>query len=111
MYHLHWQWWFSVIDVDSNITEVGVDLNLDQVIDHHFTTNDTWSNFSHHISPGIAAANGSLTQWPECFVRFNLMAIDDEGGVGIIPYTMRTNNGGLPHNSWGCQDDYTGAEE
>jgi len=111
MYHLHWTWWFSVIDVDSNITAVGVDLDLDQVIDHHFINNDTWSNFSYHMSPGIAASNGSLTQWPECFVRFNLMAIDDDGGVGLIPYTMRTNGNGLPNDIWGCQDDYTGAEE
>ena len=109
MYHLHWTWWFSVIDVDSNITAVGVDLDLDQVIDHHFINNDTWSNFSYHMSPGIAASNGSLTQWPECFVRFNLMAIDDDGGVGIIPYTMRDSE--LPHDVRGCQEDYTGVEE
>jgi len=109
MYHLHWEWWFSVIDVDSNITAVGIDLDLDQVIDHHFTTNDSWSNFSYHMSPGIAASNGLLTEWPQCVVRFNLMAIDDDGGIGIIPYTMRATE--LPHDVWGCQDDYTGVEE
>ena len=112
MYHLHWTWWFSVIDVDSNITAVGIDLDLDQVIDHHFTTNDSWSNFSYHMSPGIAASNGLLTQWPECVVRFNLMAIDDEGGVGIIPYTMPTDQDQmLPNDVWGCHEDYTGVEE
>ena len=112
MYHLHWYWWFSVIDVDSNISEVGVDLNLDQIIDHHFTTNDTWSNFSYHMSPGIPASSGSLTTWPQCYVRFNLMAIDDDGGIGIIPYTMPTNTYELlPNDVRGCQEDYTGVQE
>jgi hypothetical protein len=110
MYHLHWWWWFSVIDVDGNITEVGIDLDLDQVIDHHFTTNDSWSNFSYQVSPGIAASNGSTAAgWWDCHYRFNLMAIDNNGGIGLIPYTM--GDGELPHDVRGCQEDYTGAEE
>ena len=55
MYHTTFQFWFSITDIDSNITSVGLDLDLDQIIDHQFTTNESWSNFTYHESPGIGA--------------------------------------------------------
>ena len=119
MYHTTFQFWFSVSDTDSNITSVGLDLDLDQVIDHYFTTNESWNNFTYHESPGIAQSNGSLAnyghgEWADypryCFARFNLMALDDDGGAQIIPYTLRMDDA-LPHDVNSCQSDYTGVEE
>ena len=119
MYHTTFQFWFSVTDVDSNITSVGLDLDLDQVIDHPFVTNESWSNFTYHEGPGIAQSNGSLAnyghgEWASypqyCFARFNLMAFDDDGGVQIIPYTLRMDDA-LPHDAVSCQSDYTGVED
>ena len=120
MYHTTFRFWFSVTDVDSNITSVGLDLDLDQIIDHQFTTNESWSNFTYHESPGIAQSNGSLANWQMhyeggsnpiyCYARFNLMAFDDDGGVQVIPYALRMDDA-VPHDAASCQDDYTGVEE
>ena len=119
MYHTTFQFWFSITDIDSNITSVGLDLDLDQIIDHQFTTNESWSNFTYHESPGIAQSNGSLAnyghgEWADyaqyCFARFNLMAFDDEGGIQVMPYTLRIDDG-VPRDAASCQDDYTGVEE
>ena len=119
MYHTTFRFWFSVIDVDGNITSVGLDLDLDQIIDHQFTTNESWSNFTYHESPGIAQSNGSLANWQMhdesgnnpiyCYARFNLMAFDDDGGVQIIPYTLSMDY--TVGDAESCQDDYTGVEE
>ena len=121
MYHLKPQLWFSVTDSDSNITAVGLDLDLDLVIDHSFTNNDSWANLSFYRGPNMAQSNGSLANYANseysyqpgyCYFRFNLMAIDDAGGVEIIPYTIVSEgNQKLPHNADGCQDDYTGIED
>ena len=116
MYHSACGGWVSVTDVDSNITSVGLDFNLDQVIDHQFTTNESWSDLTYHESPGYAQSNGSLANYGYsdyaqiCFARFNLMAFDDEGGMQIIPYTLSIDQG-VPHNAASCLDDYTGVEE
>ena len=119
MYYTKFQFWFSIIDIDSNITSVGLDLDLDQIIDHQFMTNDSWSNFTYHESPGIAQSNGSLIYsdvgypsghfFPYCYARFNLMAFDDDGGIQVLPYTLRMD--GAAPNGAGCQEDYTGVEE
>ena len=119
MYHEMPQFWFKVTDVDSNITDVGLDMDLDQVIDHHFINNESWSNFSYHEGPGIAQANGSMANmghgeyayYPNyCYATFNLIALDDDGGSKIIPYTLMIENM-LPYDARSCQDDYTGVEE
>ena len=119
MYHATFQFWFIVTDIDSNITDVGLDLDLDQVIDHHFINNDSWSNFSYHESPGFAQSNGSMAnmghgEWAHhpryCYATFNLIALDDDGGSEIIPYAIRIDEA-VPHDADGCQDDYTGVEE
>ena len=123
MYHTTFQFWISVVDIDSNITSVGLDLDLDQIIDHHFTNSDSWSNFTYHESPGIAQSNGSLTNGSSssslsmynhvgyCFARLNLIALDDDGGIQIIPYTLRMDDA-LPA-TWinSCKSDYTGEDE
>ena len=122
MYHVTPQMWFSVTDVDSNITEVGIDTDLDQKIDHSFFNNNSWSNLSFYTGPDIPQSDGSLanryvgTEWfyqpSSCYVRFNLMAVDDQGGIQIIPYTLLAEGYGiLPSNAESCQEDYTGLEE
>ena len=119
MYHVTPVFWFSVTDPDSNITSVGIDLDLDQVIDYQFPNNSNWSDLMFHKGPEIAQSEGSLGSYAQygsapsmCFVRFNLMALDDDGGVGILPYTMLAEgNNVLPHRAEGCQADYTGVEE
>jgi len=60
MYFRTYQFWFSVTDVDGNITSVGLDMDLDHSIDHSFSNSDSWGNFSYHESPGIAWSNGSM---------------------------------------------------
>ena len=121
MYHVTPQFWFSVTDSDSNITDVGIDLDLDLVLDYHFMNNDSWGHLSFYTGPDIAQSNGSLAnygsgEWAHyetyCYVRFNLMALDDEGGVQIIPYTLNVEGmEKLPHDADGCQADYSDFEE
>ena len=117
MYHVTPQFWFSVTDSDSNITDVGIDLDLDLVLDYHFINNGSWGDLSFYAGPDIAQSNGSLAnygsgEWAHyeayCYVRFNLMALDDEGGIQIIPYTLNVEgNEKLPHDADGCQADYS----
>jgi len=101
MYYRTYGFWLSVIDVDGNITEVGIDGDLDLVIDHPFTNNVSWSdNFSYHESYGFAWSNttgGGKAHWGGeftgyCYLRFNLIATDDGGGMTVIPYTMTIGN-------------------
>jgi hypothetical protein len=96
-----YQYWFSVTDIDSNISSVGLDTDLDMIIDYEFTNNGSWSDFSYHESYGFAWSNTTMAgsahgQWGEepiyCFQRFNLMALDDNGGLTVIPYTMAIGN-------------------
>ena len=117
MYFATLQMFFSVTDVDSNITNVGLDLDLDQVIDHEFGNNGSWSDISIYRSPGIAQANGSMANYgysayaDECFARINLIALDDKGGKTIQPHTVRIEDmRAMHHDVRGCQDDYTGAD-
>ena len=63
MYYRTFQFWFSVTDIDGNITAVGLDLDLDHVIDHEFLYNGSWDEFSYHESPGIAQSNGSMANY------------------------------------------------
>jgi len=121
MYHVTPQFWFSVTDPDSNIIAVGIDLDLDHIIDHNFTNNDSWSYLSFYKGPDIAQSTGSLAnygtgEWASnpnyCYVRFNLMALDDEGGVEIFPLTLNIEgNDKLPSQADGCQSDYTNVPE
>lgn len=117
MYYKIFQFWFSVSDIDGNITAVGLDFDLDHSIDHAFSSSESWTNFSYHESPGIAFANGSMAnygngEWAEyeqyCFATFNLIAIDDDSGVTLVPYTLPMNSYQTPDT---CEDDYTGWED
>ena len=100
MYYRTYGFWLSVIDVDGNITAVGIDGDLDLVIDHPFTNNASWSDFSYHesygfawsntTSAGMAAYGGDFAGY--CKLRFNLIAIDDADGMTVIPYTMTIGN-------------------
>ena len=102
MYYRYYGFWFSVIDVDGNITAVGIDGDLDLTIDHEFIldANSSWSDFSYHESYGFAwsnTTNGGIAYWGAdydgyCYLRFNLIAIDDAGGLTVIPYTMTIGN-------------------
>ena len=102
MYYRYYGFWFSVIDVDGNITAVGIDGDLDLTIDHEFIldANSSWSDFSYHESYGFAWSNttsGGVAYWGGdydgyCYLRFNLIAIDDAGGLTVIPYTMTIGN-------------------
>ena len=119
MYHVTPVFWFSVTDPDSNITSVGIDLDLDQVMDFQFPNNSNWSDLMFYRGPDIAQSEGSLGSYAQygstpsmCFMRFNLMALDDNGGVGIVPYTLLAEGSNvLPRDAEGCQADYTGVEE
>ena len=119
MYHATLQMWFSVTDVDSNISVVGIDMDLDQNIDHPFTAVSTWNNLSYYESPGIAQSNGTLAnngagEWGYepymCYARANLVAVDEHQGIAVHPITIRIDRA-LPYDSQGCQDDYTGDED
>ena len=101
MYYRTYGFWLSVTDVDGNITAVGIDGDLDLVIDHPFTNNASWSdNLSYHESYGFAWSNttdGGMAHWGGdwtgyCYLRFNLIATDDGGGMTVIPYTMTIGN-------------------
>ena len=111
MYYLTLGLVFTVIDIDGNITDVGIDLDLDQELDHVLVNNDSWSNYSTHFTPGIALSNGSSVSlagdWYErCYVTFNLIALDDDGGKSLIPLT-RGVDGGFDQSDRGCKENYT----
>ena len=110
MYHATIKFWFSVTDVDSNITSVGFDLNLDNVIDHELTSNGSWNDIAYFETPGIAQSNGTLGKYDYCTARFNLIALDDAGGRALIPYAVSIEQS-VPHQTQGCLADYTGVEE
>ena len=102
---------FSVIDIDGNITDVGIDLDLDQELDHVFVNNDSWSNYSTYFTPEIALSNGSSVSmaggWYErCYVTFNLIALDDDGGKTLIPFTRMVDEG-FDQSDRGCKENYT----
>ena len=116
MYFATLQMWFSITDADSNISSVGIDMDLDQTIDHLFQPVTSWDDLSYYESPGIAQANGTLAnngvgEWGHeaymCFARVNLIAIDEHHGISINPITIRIDTA-LPYDSDGCQSDYTG---
>ena len=100
MYYRTYGFWLSVIDVDGNITAVGIDGDLDLVIEHPFTHNSSWNDFSYHESYGFAWSNTSdagRAMWGGeytgyCYLRFNLIAIDDDGAQSVIPYTTIIGN-------------------
>ena len=80
-------------DIDGNITSVGIDLDLDHSIDHEFSNNASWSDFSFHQTPAFAFSNGTMAsrgngEWAHipntCFVKFNLIAIDDDANTAFI---------------------------
>jgi hypothetical protein len=110
MYHATIGFWFSVTDVDSNITSVGFDLNLDNIIDHELTNNGSWSDFAYFETPGIAQSNGTISWRNYCTARFNLIALDDAGGRALVPYALSIEQS-VPHQTQGCLEDYTGVEE
>ena len=111
MYHATIGFWFTVTDVDSNITSVGLDLNLDNMIDHEFSNNGSWSNFTYFESPGIAQSNGTATgKYHHCIARINLIALDDAGGRALIPYALNIEQS-VPSQTDGCLADYTGVED
>jgi len=119
MYYASYQFWFSVTDIDGNITSVGLDLDLDHLIDHVFYNNASWDEFSYHKTPGIAFSNGTMAnrgngEWAEtpneCFTRFNLIAIDDDGGKTLLPYTLSLDYGSSDRPA-ACGMDYTGWEQ
>ena len=102
MYYRYYGFWFSAIDVDGNITAVGIDGDLDLTIDHEFILdgNSSWSDITYHESYGFAwsnTSNGGIAQWGGdsdgyCYLRFNLIAIDNAGGLTVIPYTFTIGN-------------------
>ena len=103
MKYRNYVFWFSVIDIDSNILSVGLDTDLDLIIDQEFTTNNSWSDFSRHVSYGLAWSNTTMANsgsqyyvsYEEpffCYQRFNLIALDDDGGITVVPYTMQIGN-------------------
>ena len=115
MYYTTFQFWLTVTDTDSNISKVGLDLDLDNIIDHEFSNNQSWSDeFSHHLSPGIAQSNGSMANFAGreyveyCFARFNLIALDDAGGIEIIPYSVNMYHVEVKDEL--CLDDYAGLD-
>lgn len=102
MYYRYYGLWFSVIDADGNITAVGIDGDLDLTIDHEFSldANSSWSDITYHESYGFAwsnTTNGGVGSWGGgfdgyCYLRFNLIAIDNDGGLTVNPYTMTIGN-------------------
>lgn len=102
MYYSIYKFWFSVYDADGSITQVGLDIDLDSEIDYEFTTNGSWSDFSYHESFGMAWSNTTManpigsSQWGHepiyCFHRFSLIALDNDGGTTVVPYTPYVGN-------------------
>ena len=90
IFHLEWQ--FSVIDFDGNISEVGIDTNLDGIIDHDFTS-ENWSNPDQIFEVAIDYENATFTTEPEdfdgelCYFALNLIAVDNDGAKSVEPYT------------------------
>ena len=117
MYYTTVQFWLTATDVDGTISVVGLDLDLDNEIDHEFTNNGSWdADFSFHESPGIAQSNGSLANYGQydygdrCFARLNLVAIDDDGAMTLIPYSVHLYHVNVVRYH-PCLDDYAGYEE
>ena len=90
VFHLEWQ--FSVIDLDGTISEVGIDTNLDGIIDHDFTS-DNWSDPEQIFELAIDYENATHTTEPEdfdgelCYFALNLIAVDNDGVKSVEPYT------------------------
>ena len=90
VFHLEWQ--FSVIDFDGTISEVGIDTNLDGIIDHDFTS-DNWSDPEQIFELAIDYENATFTTEPEdfdgelCYFALNLIAVDNDGVKSVEPYT------------------------
>ena len=90
VFHLEWQ--FSVIDFDGTISEVGIDTNLDGIIDHDFIS-DNWSDPEQIFELAIDYENATFTTEPEdfdgelCYFALNLIAVDNDGVKSVEPYT------------------------
>ena len=92
-------WHISAIDFDGNISSVGIDFNLDGMIEIPFTSNN-WSEFSYQEGPvNLTFADADMVPSDNyCYWRMNLIVIDDDGGKFINPITLRGT--GLS----GCQE-------
>ena len=91
---IRWNWQISVSDLDGNISEVGVDSDLDGFIDYQFVSND-WSVHAQEFEGPSNLSTSDFTyrtqnlEW--CYFAFNLIVIDDDGGKYVEPYTSKIN--------------------
>ena len=106
-WYWNFTWDISAIDFDGNITTVGLDTTLDGIIDLEFNTSGNWSDFSHHSMPTNLVMEDS--EWYVtgadnagdgfCAYRFNLIAIDNDGGMSIEPITKLIGD-----SYWDCHE-------
>ena len=107
--YFEFRWHLSAIDLDGSIYSVGIDLDLDGIIDHPFTSND-WNNLSYHtiiftFADTVEYGEGQIeliesdhTAESQCIYRMNLIVIDNEGARLIEPITQRTW-----YSGWECK--------
>ena len=88
----------SAVDYDGNITEFGLDTDQDGVIDFHITdmcegadyqailgTNDSSSWFE---PLEMNTWGGASMDIEYCYQNLALIAIDDDGSIGVEPFTI-----------------------
>ena len=83
-------WTISVMDIDGNISSVGIDSDLDGVIDHEFVSDDWTQHVQDFVGPVDWSTDNAVkkkTSHEWCYFAFNLIAIDDDGGKSIHPIT------------------------
>ena len=86
-------WQLSVIDTDGNISSVGIDTDLDGVIDYEFTSSN-WSNPEQTFElPTSFTSYENAThvmiqdEYESCLFAFNIIAEDNDGAKSINPFT------------------------
>ena len=83
-------WTISVMDIDGNVSSVGIDSDLDGVIDHEFISEDWTQHTQEFDGPVDWSSDNAVQKSPShewCYFAFNLIAIDDDGGKSIHPIT------------------------